>query len=298
MSTQGTTDGPGTPVPRTYPQGVPCWVDLEVDDVGAAADFYAGLLGWELADAVPPGVPGSYLVATVGGLDVAAIGTPDPDAPPLPPAWSTYVAVDDADAAADAVRAAGGRVLHGPTDVGPGGAAGRAVLCRDPQGLDLRLWQAGRRLGAQHVNVPGGWGFSHLRAGDDDAVAAALAFYVPLLGWRVRELWPGSPPWITLPGYGDHLAATSEPRIHEEQSFAPEGFADVVAAVQPVPPGDRPRWEVSFGVADRDAAAARVEELGGEVLRAADDGWTRSVEVRDPVGADVTLTQFTPPDGA
>ena len=30
---------------RTYPAGVTSWIDVEVDDVEATKDFYAGLLG-------------------------------------------------------------------------------------------------------------------------------------------------------------------------------------------------------------------------------------------------------------
>jgi hypothetical protein len=40
----------------------------------AASRFYGGLFGWTLTDAVPPGAPGSYLIATLDGQDVAAIG--------------------------------------------------------------------------------------------------------------------------------------------------------------------------------------------------------------------------------
>ena len=33
---------------------------------------------------------------------------------------------------------------------------------------------------------------------------------------------------IQVPGYGDHLAATVDPDIHERQATAPPGFADVI----------------------------------------------------------------------
>jgi len=66
---------------RTYPAGVPCWVDTEQADPAAAARFYGGLFGWQFEEAVPAGMPGSYLVARLDGQDVAAIapgaGTPD-----------------------------------------------------------------------------------------------------------------------------------------------------------------------------------------------------------------------------
>ena len=90
--------------PRTYPHGVTCWIDTEQPDLPAAGRFYGGLFGWTLTDAVPPGAPGSYLIATLDGQDVAAIGPGSADAA----AWNTYVAVDDADKTAAAVSAAGG----------------------------------------------------------------------------------------------------------------------------------------------------------------------------------------------
>ena len=33
---------------RTYPQGVPCWIDTQQPDVEAAASFYGSLFGWTL----------------------------------------------------------------------------------------------------------------------------------------------------------------------------------------------------------------------------------------------------------
>jgi predicted enzyme related to lactoylglutathione lyase len=56
---------------RTYPHGVTCWVDTEQADVDDASGFYAALFGWTLTNAMPPGEPASYLIATFNGLDVA-----------------------------------------------------------------------------------------------------------------------------------------------------------------------------------------------------------------------------------
>ena len=52
---------------RTYPQGVPCWIDTEQPGVEAAAEFYAGLFGWTFQDAMPAGAPGRYLIAVTFG---------------------------------------------------------------------------------------------------------------------------------------------------------------------------------------------------------------------------------------
>ena len=44
-------------------------------------------------------------------------------------------------------------------------------------------------------------------------------------------------------------------------------------------------------------AAATAERLGATVLSSEDSDWTRTAHVRDPQGADLTLSQFTPPGG-
>ncbi|MGY1624321.1 VOC family protein [Geodermatophilus sp. SYSU D00965] len=272
---------------RTYPHGVTCWIDTEQPDPAAAARFYGGLFGWTFTDAVPAGAPGTYLIATLGGRDVAAI---DP-APAGTAAWNTYVAVDDADAAAAAVVRLGGTVTAGPEDAGPGG---RTATCTDPAGAGFRLWQARRRLGAQLTNTPGTWNSSDLLTPGRDA---AVAFYAPLFGWVVVDMAQGAGTMIQVPGYGDHLAATVDPGIHERQASAPPGFADVIGGLRVLPAGEPARWHVTFTVADRDESVATAERLGAAVLRSGDDTWTRHALLRDPQGAEFTVSQFTPPDG-
>ncbi len=273
--------------PRTYPHGVTCWIDTEQPDLDAAGRFYTGLFGWTLTDAMPAGASPPYLIATLDGKDVGAIGA----AAGGPAAWNTYVAVDDADATAAAVREAGGTVVAGPADAGP---AGRAATCLDPAGAQFRLWQAGERPGAQIANTPGTWNFSDLHTPDRDA---AMAFYTPVFGWRAVDMEQGAGTMIQVPGYGDHLAATVDPGIRERQSGAPPGFADVISGLAITGAGERARWHVCFTVADRDASAATAERLGATIVRSSDDLWTKNALVRDPQGAEFTVSQFTPPDG-
>lgn len=273
-------------ITRTYPPGVTCWIDTEQPDVDAAAAFYSGLFGWTLTDVVPPGAPGRYLIATLDGQDVAGIGP----ATGSDIGWQTYVSVVDAESTAAAVGPLGGQVLEGPVAVGP---AGRWVAVRDPQGATLRLWQAGRRLGAQLANVPGAWNFSDLHTTDPDR---ATAFYANLFGWRIVDLGMNSGTLIQVPGYGDHLASTSDPGIHQRQASAPPGFADVIGGIV-IDPDRPPVWQVTFTVADRDASAATAEQLGATVLASGESAWTRHARIRDPQGAELVLSQFSPPDG-
>jgi len=270
---------------RTYPHGVTSWIDTEQPDPEAARAFYAELFGWTLTGAGPAG---SYAIATLDGEDVAAIGAASAGSPAR---WNTYVAVDGADATAAAVRAGGGTVLAPPADIG---RAGRAATCRDPFGAEFRLWQAGDRLGVQRTNAPGAWNFSDLHTPDRDA---ALAFYTPLFGWRAPDLGHGAGTMLQVPGYGDHLAATVDPDIYERQAFAPPGFADVIGGLVVIDSGQTPHWHVTFTVADRDDSAAAAERLGATIVSRSENQWTRDALVRDPQGAEFTVSQFTPPGG-
>jgi predicted enzyme related to lactoylglutathione lyase len=268
---------------RTYPAGVPCWVDLGTPDLAAAEEFYAGVFGWTFVEA-SGGRGEDHVVAQLDGHDVAGIAE-DTGA-----AWRTYIAVDEAAVVAARVQAAGGRLLEGPTTVGTG-AAGRWAACADPAGVPFRLWQAGDRPGAQLVNSPGSWNFSDLHTTDP---VAAADFYTAVFGWEISGV--GFADMIRRPGYGDHLAATIDPGIRQRQAgiAAPPGFADAVGWLVPAGSDEQPCWHVTFTVADRDRTVDDVERLGGTVLETADTEWTRHAVIRDPAGSVFTASQFDP----
>jgi uncharacterized protein len=263
---------------RTYPHGTPCWVESAQPDPGAAAGFYGELLGWDFTDVGGPGAP--YLMGTVEGQDVGAISQADTAS------WLTYIAVGDADRTAEAVTAAGGKVLTAPHDAGPNG---RAATCADPSGAVFLLWQAGANPGAQLVNVAGSWNFSHLHAADKDA---ARPFYEKVFGLKFTEPPFGGWTWIQVPGYGDHLAATVDPDIYKRQAHSPPGFADVVGGLMQAAEGTAPHWQVTFSVSDRDTAVATATKLGAAVLDQSENRFTRLADLRDPQGAGFTVSQF------
>jgi predicted enzyme related to lactoylglutathione lyase len=268
---------------RTYPHGVPSWVDTSQQDPQAAQEFYAGLFGWSFTTVSPPGAP-VYAIASLDGRDVVGLG----QAQDSPPSWNTYIAVDDAEQTAARLTAAGAEI----TDPGQAGPFGRAVNLRDPTGVPFRLWQAGEHQGAQLVNDPGSWNFSDLHTDEP----GSIAFSADVFGWSIEDL--GFATMVRRPGYGDHLEATVDPTIRQRQAGVdiPQGFEDAIAWVAPLEPRMAPHWHVSFSVADRDAAAERAERLGGEVLSTQETYWTRTALVRDPQGAVLTASQFTPPD--
>ena len=276
-----------------YPAGVPCWIDLTQPDLDATTAFYGGLFGWTFQVRTPDDAPFRYAHALLEGSIAAAVGTPVPGEQ-NPTRWTHYVWVDSADATATAVEANGGRVLSPPTDIP---RAGRVALCADPDGALVGLWQAAENRGVQVVNAPGSWNFSELHTADPDG---AQRFYRAVFGWECTPFDMGdgqTSGFWRMPGYGDFLAER-DPEIRERQQAtqSPEGFSDAVAMLQGEAAGAPARWTVTFAVADADTAFARAIDLGAtEVTPLFDTAYTRMGVVRDPQGAELTLSEYRPP---
>jgi predicted enzyme related to lactoylglutathione lyase len=189
------------------------------------------------------------------------------------------------------VRDAGGVVVQEPFDVMD---AGRMAVVADPEGAVFSIWQAKAHKGARVVNEHGALNFNGLATRDPES---AETFYGDVFGWK-RLALPAGAMW-TLPGYGDHLEERS-PGLRQQmtQMGAPDGFIDVVAALNPIGDDDAgtpAHWSVTFGVDDVRATAARAVELGGEVLEGPVDApWTRIALIRDPQGATFIAGQFVP----
>ena len=155
---------------KTYPPGVPCWVETLQPDPRAALEFYGALFGWDGIGPGPMPDGGEYFVARLHGDDVAGIATLPPGGI-AEPAWTTYVRVDELEAPVRRVLAAGGRVIVAPLDAPP---AGRIAIVEAPTGATFGLWEPGDRAGAQRINEPGAWAMSALRTRDVRGGAAVL----------------------------------------------------------------------------------------------------------------------------
>lgn len=251
----------------SYQPGTPCWVDHASGDPERAVAFYGALFGWEHEDRMPPEADGSYFVCQLRGRDVAAIASqPEEGAPAV---WSTYIAVDDADAAAARATEAGGTVLDAPFDVFE---AGRMAVVRDPAGAVFLLWQGRRMPGAQLVNEPGALAWNELATRD---IEGARRFYHALFGWRDSELAMDGGRYFVW-----HLAGDGVP---DPQS----GIGGMMPMEGEMWPPELPaHWMTYFAVQDADAAAARAGELGGGVAVAPFDTPAGRISVlNDPVGA-------------
>jgi len=94
------------------------WHELATSDAKAALEFYTKLFGWEPGPVHDMGGPvGNYYLFLRDGNQYGGIYN-NTDAGG--PNWLSYINVEDAGKAANAVKTAGGRVINGPMEV-PGG---------------------------------------------------------------------------------------------------------------------------------------------------------------------------------
>ncbi|MGW2014085.1 VOC family protein [Streptomyces sp. NPDC001927] len=242
--------------------GTPSWVSLMVHGLDATREFYGALFGWEFVPG--PQQLGPYVRALLDGREVAGIGQLPPDRH-LPVAWTTYLATDDADEAAETIRCCGGTVAVGPIDADE---AGRLVICSDPVGAVFGVWQAERHHGTATAGPPGTPVWNELLTYETSAVAK---FYQTVFRYEVEPVVSADFDYLTL-----HLEGRPVAALHGVGSALPR---------------DRgPHWMTYFEVADTDAAARLVTELGGQVLRQPREGSTgRIAQVADPEGAVFTI---------
>ncbi|MFH8567963.1 VOC family protein [Streptomyces sp. NPDC017993] len=244
--------------------GAPCWVSLLAHSLSATQEFYGALFGWEFRPG--PQHFGPYARAFLNGREVAGLGEVAPDRH-LPVAWTTYLASDDADTTAEQIRSCGGTVAVGPLDAD---AAGRMAIASDPQGAIFGIWQGRTMMGTALSGEPGTPVWNELIAQDTDSVRT---FYEHVFAFEAEAADAPGFDYLTL-----HLKGRAVAGIHG-------AGADL--------PRDRgPHWMTYFAVPDTDAAARRVTELGGHVLRPArDSAHGRLATVADSDGAVFTIIQ-------
>jgi predicted enzyme related to lactoylglutathione lyase len=228
-----------------YAPGEFCWVDLATTDVDGATKFYGELLGVE-AQAAPgePEETGAYGFFTKNGKMVAGYGPTQRD--DQPPAWSSYVKVEDADATAEEAKAAGGQVVFGPIEIP--NEAGRMAVFQDPTGAFISIFQQGKHPGAQLVNEPGTWNWTNLLTRDVDA---AKDFYGKVFGWSAKQP-EGAPDWIW--------------NWQVDGQRWPEGMAGLMRMGTEMPADAPAYWQVYLMVDNADEAIEKTRKAGGRLL--------------------------------
>lgn len=242
-----------------YTPGTFSWADLATTDQQAAKRFYGELFGWEATDN-PVGDGVVYSMMSVDGKDAAAI-SPQPEQQRdagAPPAWNCYVTVDSADDALARARELGATVHADAFDVMD---VGRMGVVQDPQGAYFLVWEPRSHIGASIVNAPGAISWTELASPDPDASAS---FYSQLFGWSTEAMEDVGMTYLMI----KTAAGTMNGGIRSQM------------------PGEPPYWLVYFGATDAEQAAAKIKQLGGEVLAGPMPVGPGTIAIaRDPQGA-------------
>ena len=217
----------------------PCqfrWFELQTSDAAAAEAFYRAVVGWSAEHLGPQ--PQGYTTFNTAAGGVAGMMTLGADEGR--PQWVGYIAVDDVDAYAERVKAAGGSVRQPPIDV-PGVL--RFCGVADPQGAPFVVFKGTSPEGPPRGGTaePGYIGWHELMAVDG---AKAFEFYSGLFGWtQTGAFGPTGDYRLWSDGRGEDAGAITTKPEH-------------------IP---APMWNHYFLVDGIEAAMGRVKAAGGTV---------------------------------
>ena len=110
-----------------------CWHELATRDMDGAAEFFEELFGWTTGE--NPLSPAGYLMLRHGEDDIGGILQMTDEWGDMPPHWTVYFNVEDADESAQQIVDAGGKIHHGPFDT----PIGRLAVCADDQGAHFHV---------------------------------------------------------------------------------------------------------------------------------------------------------------
>lgn len=212
------------------------WHDLMTKDAEAAKTFYAGLFDWQTQEVPMP--TGAYNMIMCGPGPIGGIV----EEKNIPNAhWMPYVAVDDVDAMAVKVKAAGGSVCVPPSDIPQ---TGRFAVCGDPQGAFFSIYKGlPESQGADpDMPVPGRACWNEVYTTDPDT---AQKFYSEVFGWQPQ-----------IKDMGDGV-------IYHLQMLGDKQAGGMMKMPLPDMP---PCWVVYFFVEDLAAATAKAKKLGASAM--------------------------------
>lgn len=254
------------PICEVAPVGAPIWSDLSSSDVDRAQEFYGTIFGWTFESAGPD--YGGYINASKDGNPVAGLMANNPEWN-APDGWTTYFHTTDIQATVKAATAAGGTSCLEPMEVAE---QGWMALGTDPSGAMYGLWQPTGHRGFEVIGQHGTPAWHQLTTRD---FAKAVDFYREVFDWNTEV-----------------ISDTDEFR-YSTASFDGVRLLGVMDGTALLPDGVPPQWSVYFGADDVDKTIQMIAELGGIVLRPAEDTpYGRLAAVADPTGASFNLSSL------
>ncbi|MFD4029460.1 VOC family protein [Streptomyces sp. NPDC058637] len=245
--------------------GMPCWINLMVDDLAAARAFYTAVLGWEFRRS---SLGSQFVVASAEGLPVAGMGERRPGLAPASE-WTPYFAVRDADVTAARIRERGATLAVGPIPLGQG----RAGLAADPDGAAFGFWE-----GPALAWVPGEEGAPARLDLQTRDVFDAAKFYGEVFGWATEARID-----VTYRRHHVGVEKDDRPALSLRSGGSPSAEQAQL----------RPRWLVNFPVDDVERAVDAAIKAGGTRPRLPAASWAPkgfSRTLQSPDGGLFTLS--------
>jgi uncharacterized protein len=260
------------PASQEHHVGKVIFVELVTPDLTAAKTFYSGLFGWTFRDMQGDGR--QYAEAFLDGRPVAGLIQKDmqPDHR-RQPAWLTFIAVRDVDAATAAATKQGAKTLFEPHSFPD---RGREAVFADPQGAIFAVLASTSGDPPDVLAAPGEWIWSSLITTDPDTDAA---FYQNLFDYEVFDL--------PADEGAQHLMLATENYSRASANTLPANKKDV-----------HPHWLNFVRVDDASSVASKVTALGGHVLVEphVDRHGGQVAVVADPSGAPFGLLEWSESD--
>ncbi len=260
------------PASQEHHVGKVIFVELVTPDLVAAKKFYSGLFGWTFRD-MQAGTR-EYAEAFLDGRPVAGlIQRSLPAGEHRQPAWLSFFAVGDVDAAKKVALQNSAKVLFEPHDIPD---RGREAVFADPQGAVFAVLASSSGDPADVLAAPGEWIWTSLITSDPDTDAA---FYQKVFDYEVFELPSGEG--------SQHLLLASDNYARASVNSLPANR-----------PNLHPHWLNYVRVEDTVKMTAKVVALGGRVLvePRTDRHGGKVAVVADPFGAPFGLLEWTATD--
>ncbi|WP_420177032.1 VOC family protein [Luteococcus sp. OSA5] len=244
--------------------GTPAWLDLGTTDLEGVKPFYQELFGWQFEDC-GPAMSHYNMITKDGGLVGGAMDmtqcNDENDAEPRN-AWDVFLAVDDVDGKLQLALDNAANLVAPAMDAGP---AGRFAIVADPAGAVVAMWQAKDTEGYAFTGRPGTPIWFELVTTD---LAGAIAFYTTVFDFSTAPM---------------------------DDDYATNGPVEEATSGMMRSEDDTSHWQVTFAVADIEAALVRTIELGGQVVTpSVDSPWGPYATIADPTGARLLVMQASP----
>ena len=243
------------------PLGRFCWFDLMTTKPDAAPDFYGQIAGWTTGDS--DGGEEPYTMWMNGETPIGGLMQLPEEAiqSGAPPHWLAYVSTPDLNATVEKATGLGAKVMV-EMEIP---SVGSFAVISDPQGAVFAAFQpSGDTPGHDGPAAIGEFSWHELAADDWEA---AWSFYSELFGWtQTDRMDMGEGGMYQMYGRGAHPLGGMFNRPPEMPWCA---------------------WLFYITVADVNAAAEKVKELGGQVLNGPMEvpGGDLVAQCLDPEGA-------------